>query len=539
MMFDAQHNPYKAKRQVTYSKNGMVATSQPLAAEAGLTMLKKGGNAVDAAIATAACLTVTEPTSNGIGSDAFALVWIHDDKKLYGLNGSGPAPEALSIDVLKEKGITEEMPAFGWTPVTVPGTPAAWAELSRRFGKLPFKELFEPAIRHARDGYPLSPVLAFFWNNAAKRFKETLTSEEFSAWFETFAPGGEAPQAGDLWQSEGHAKTLEAIAKTDAKAFYSGELADRIDAASRAQGGYLRKEDLTSFQPEWVEPVSVNYKGYDVWEIPPNGQGMIALMALKTLQDDTFATRDTDQTFHYQIEAMKQAFTDGLHYITEPSDMTQNVSSMLSDSYARERRSEIKGEAMEPKPGDPSSSGTVYLAAADKDGNMVSFIQSNYMGFGSGVVVPGTGIALQNRGHNFSLDPTHDNALKPGKRTYHTIIPGFMTKGDEAVGPFGVMGGFMQPQGHMQMVMNTVDFKLNPQAALDAPRWQWLKGKSVQLEQTVPEHIVNGLLRRGHKVEIAAHDGAFGRGQIIWRDPKTGVLAGGTESRTDGAIAVY
>ena len=539
MMFDAQHNPYKAKRQVTYSKNGMVATSQPLAAEAGLAILKKGGNAVDAAIATAACLTVTEPTSNGIGSDAFALVWIHDDKKLYGLNGSGPAPEALSIDVLKEKGITEEMPAFGWTPVTVPGTPAAWAELSRRFGKLPFKELFEPAIRHARNGYPLSPVLAFFWNNAAKRFKETLTSEEFSAWFETFAPGGEAPKAGDLWQSEGHAKTLEAIAKTDAKAFYTGELADRIDEVSKAQGGYLRKDDLASFQPEWVEPVSVNYKGYDVWEIPPNGQGMIALMALKTLQDDTFATRDTDQTFHYQIEAMKQAFTDGLHYITEPSDMTQSVSSMLSDSYARERRSEITGVAMEPKPGDPSSSGTVYLAAADKDGNMVSFIQSNYMGFGSGIVVPGTGIALQNRGHNFSLDPTHDNALKPGKRTYHTIIPGFMTKGNEAVGPFGVMGGFMQPQGHMQMVMNTVDFKLNPQAALDAPRWQWLKGKSVQLEQTVPEHIVNGLLRRGHKVEIAAHDGAFGRGQIIWRDPETGVLAGGTESRTDGAIAVY
>lgn len=538
-MFDPQHNPYQARRQVTYSKNGMVATSQPLASEAGLEMLKKGGNAIDAAIATAACLTVAEPASNGIGSDAFALVWIKDDEKLYGLNGSGPAPAGLSIDALKKKGITGEMPAFGWTPVTVPGTPGTWAELSRRFGKLPFEELFKPAIRHAREGYPLSPVLAYFWGNAAKRFEDTLTSEEFNPWFDTFMPDGKAPGAGDLWKSEGHAKTLEKIAESHAESFYTGELAEKIDAFSKKHGGYISKEDLAGYAPEWVEPISSHYKGYDVWEIPPNGQGLVALMALNTLKNDTFSSRDTDQTFHYQIEAMKQAFTDGLHYITEEKHMKQKVEDMLSDAYALERRSEISGTAMEPKPGDPSISGTVYLAAADGEGNMVSFIQSNYMGFGSGIVIPGTGIAMQNRGHNFSLDPTHDNALEPGKRTYHTIIPGFMTKDNQAVGPFGVMGGFMQPQGHMQMVMNTVDFGLNPQAALDAPRWQWIKGKTVQLEHTVPEHIVRGLLRRGHQVEIAPHEGAFGRGQIIWRDPKTGVLAGGTESRTDGAIAVF
>lgn len=533
---NALNYPYSSKRNVTYSSNGMVATSQPLAAQAGVEIMKKGGNAVDAAIATAAALTVVEPTSNGIGSDAFALVWMNN--KLHGLNGSGQAPEALSIEALKERGV-EEIPKFGLTPVTVPGTPGAWAELSQKFGKLSLKETLEPAVRYAREGYPVSPTLASFWGKAAKTFKEIFKTAEFNHWFETFTPEGRAPETGEIWKSEAHAKTLEEIGETEAKSFYEGSLADKIDAFSRDHNGFIRKEDLAAYRPEWVDPISVNYKGYDVWEIPPNGQGLIALMALNTLRNDSFSARENEETYHKQIEAMKLAFADGEKYITEEKHMSQKVSDMLSETYAEKRRGQIGEEAAVPEAGDPSASGTVYLAAADGEGNMVSFIQSNYMGFGSGAVVPDTGIALQNRGHNFSLDPDHDNALVPGKRTYHTIIPGFLTKGEEAVGPFGVMGGFMQPQGHMQVIMNTIDFGLNPQSALDAPRWQWMKGKQVLLEQNVPNHIAMSLAGRGHDIQVTHESGHFGRGQIIWRNPLSGVLAGGTEARTDGYIAVY
>lgn len=534
--FNAQQYPYSSKRTVTYGKNGMVATSQPLAAQAGLDIIKKGGNAIDAAIATAACLTVVEPTSNGIGGDAFALVWTKN--KLHGLNASGPAPQAISIEKLKEQGI-DEIPKFGFTPVTVPGAPSAWAELSEKFGKLSLSEVLEPAITYAREGFPLSPTLAFFWERGVKNFQSTLTHEMHQSWFDTFAPGERAPKAGEVWKSEGHAQTLEAIGKTKAESFYRGEIADQIDSFSTEFGGYLRKEDLAAYRPEWVDPISVNYKGYDVWEIPPNGQGLIALMALNTLKSDSFQVRENVDTYHKQIEAMKLAFADGEKYITEHNKMSQKVENMLSEAYGKERRSLIGEEALTPEAGDPSASGTVYLSTADSEGNMVSFIQSNYMGFGSGLVVPGTGISLQNRGHNFSLDPEHDNSLEPGKRTFHTIIPGFLTKGKEAVGPFGVMGGFMQPQGHMQVVMNTIDFKLNAQAALDAPRWQWMKGKQVLLEHTVPNHIAQALSAKGHEIQLTHMSGSFGRGQIIWRDPVSGVLAGGTESRTDGSIAVY
>ncbi|SDN71440.1 gamma-glutamyltransferase family protein [Alkalicoccus daliensis] len=532
----AMNYPYTSQRNVTYSKNGMVATSQPLAAQAGIDIMKQGGNAIDAAIATAAALTVVEPTSNGIGSDAFALVWVNN--KLHGLNASGPAPASLSIDALKEKGI-KEIPKFGFTPVTVPGTPAAWAELSQKFGKLSLKEALAPAIQYAREGFPLTPTLAYFWEKAAKVFKQTLTGEEFQHWFETFAPNGKVPSVGELWKSEDHAQTLEEIGDTNGTSFYEGKIADKIDAFSKKYDGYIRKEDLASFKPEWVDPISVNYKGYDVWEIPPNGQGLVALMALNTLKDDTFSSRENDDTYHKQIEAIKLAFADGEKYITEKKHMSQQVKDMLSDAYGKKRRAEIGEDALIPEAGDPASSGTVYLAAADGEGNMVSFIQSNYIGFGSGLVVPDTGIALQNRGHNFSMDPSHDNALAPGKRTYHTIIPGFLTKGNEAVGPFGVMGGFMQPQGHLQVVMNSIDFGMNPQSALDAPRWQWMKGMQVLLEQEVPNHIAMALTRRGHNIQVTHEAGHFGRGQIIWRDPHTGVLAGGTEPRADGAVAVY
>ncbi|WP_342542714.1 gamma-glutamyltransferase family protein [Paenisporosarcina sp. FSL H8-0542] len=533
---DYLNHPFAAKRHTVFAKKGMVATSQPLAAQAGLEILQKGGNAIDAAIATAAALTVVEPTSNGIGGDAFALVWSKD--KLHGLNASGPAPQSISAEAIREKG-HEKMPVFGVIPVTVPGVPAAWAELSAKFGKLPLKDVLVPAIRYAEEGYPLSPILGKYWKAAYKKYKETFTAEEFAGWFETFAPDGRAPEIGEVWSSPGHAKTLRAIGETNARDFYEGEIADKIDAFFKKHDGYLTKEDLSTYKPQWVEPVSANYRGYDVWEIPPNGQGMVALMALNVFKQVDSPTWQDADTFHRQIEAMKLAFTDGQAFITEPESMSVSVEHLLSDEYAAKRAGVIGGTATNPEPYELPKGGTVYLAAADDEGNMISYIQSNYMGFGSGIVIPGTGIGLQNRGHDFSLDETHPNVLKPGKRTYHTIIPGFLTKDGQAVGPFGVMGGYMQPQGHFQVVTNTVDFLLNPQATLDMPRWQWMKGKTVHVEPEFPNYLVQSLVRKGHDIHVTSDGGSFGRGQIIWRNPETGVLQGGTESRTDGAIAAW
>lgn len=534
--FDPLFHPYPSIRMPVYAHNGMVATSQPLAAQAGLEVLKKGGNAIDAAIATATCLTVVEPTSNGIGGDAFALVWTNG--KLYGLNASGYAPQRLSLETFKQKGF-DRMPEVGWEPVTVPGAPAAWAVLSERFGKLPLTEVMSPAIQYAETGYPVSPVLGANWQEGYNRFKANLKSSQFSHWFNTFAPEGRPPKIGEVWRSPDHAKTLQLIAETKAKAFYQGELAEKIDAFSRTHGGYIRGEDLAAYQPDWVDPISVNYRGYDVWEIPPNGQGLVALMALNILKGFDFYEKDSVETYHRQIEAIKLAFVDGKKYIADPDKMTVSVNELLSDAYADERRALITNIAHLPEPGKPEDRGTVYLATADREGNMVSFIQSNYMGFGSGLVVPGTGISLHNRGHNFSLDLNHVNCLEPGKRPYHTIIPGFLTKGNIPVGPFGVMGGFMQPQGHVQVLMNTIDFGLNPQAALNAPRWKWIDQKTVNVEHTFPRHLAAGLQRRGHHIRVALEANEFGRGQMIWRDPKSGVLVGATESRTDGTVAAW
>ncbi|MEJ6951630.1 gamma-glutamyltransferase family protein [Natronospora cellulosivora (SeqCode)] len=536
MNFNYLHNPYSSQRMTTIAKNGMVASSQPLAAQAGLDILKKGGNAVDAAIATAACLTVVEPTSNGIGSDAFAIVWFKD--KLYGLNGSGPAPKDISIASLKEKGYTE-IPRFGWIPVTVPGTPGAWAELSSRFGALPLTETLKPAITYAKDGFPVSPVTAKYWKAAYKIYKKEFSSEEFKYWFETFAPDNRAPETGEVWSSKGHAETLQSIAETNGKDFYQGKIAEKITSFSNKYGGYLKAEDLAEYSPEWIEPININYRGYDVWEIPPNGQGLVALITLNILKGFQFREKDTLDTYHKQLEAIKLAFADGKKYISDKRDMNVKVEELLSESYATERKKLIKENALTPAPGTPPKGGTVYLATADQEGNMVSFIQSNYMGFGSGLVVPGTGIALQNRGNNFKLDPNHANCLKPGKRSYHTIIPGFLTKDNNPIGPFGVMGGFMQPQGHVQVIMNTIDFQLNPQAALDAPRWQWVKDKEIKVEHNFPGNIAKLLKDKGHDISISLDSGTFGRGQIIWKDSKTGVYYGGTEARTDGSIACW
>lgn len=534
--FQNQTYPYAVPRQATYAQKGMVATSQPLASQAGLEILKRGGNAIDAAIATAACLTVVEPTSNGIGGDAFALVWRKG--KLHGLNASGKSPKKISIEAVKALGY-EEMPKYGWVPVTVPGAPGAWAELSKRFGKLPFQEVLQPAITYAREGFPVSPILSRFWKRAYQAYKQHFTDNIFREWFATFAPKGRAPVAGELWHSPNHANTLQKIADSYGESFYQGELAEHIAQFSEQSGGFLTGHDLANYHAEWVEPIHVNYRDYDIWEIPPNGQGIIALQALNILKGFQFVEKDCVETYHKQIEAMKLAFADGQKHITEPPFMRYSVTEMLSEEYGAIRRELIEDHAMQPQAGEPALSGTVYLATADREGNMVSFIQSNYMGFGSGLVVPGTGIALQNRGHNFTMDSSHVNALAGGKRTYHTIIPGFMTKKNQPIGPFGVMGGFMQPQGHVQVIMNTLDFQLNPQAALDAPRWQWMKGKRIEVEGRFPNHIALELAEKGHEVQIQLEPNNFGRGQIIWRNPDTGVLVGGTESRTDGSIAAW
>ena len=534
MTFDALQHPFPSRRMTVFARNGMVATSQPLAAAAGLDALRRGGNAVDAAIATAAALTVVEPTSNGIGGDTFAIVW--HQGQMHGLNASGPAPAAISLEAVARSG-ARQMPQHGWTPVTVPGTPAAWAAMARRFGRLPLHDSLGAAVAYAESGYPVSPVLGRYWDAAFRAYRQRFAGPLFQPWFETFAPEGRAPRGGELWRSPGHATTLRAIGESDARAFYAGDLADRMDAFSRAHGGYLRKSDLEAFHPQWVEPLSVRYRGYDVWELPPNGQGIVALMALNILSGFAFTAQGSAETLHLQLEAIKLAFADGLAFITDPAQMRIRVQDLLAAAYGAERRRQIGATARTPTAGHPPRGGTVYLATADADGSMVSWIQSNYMGFGSGVVVPETGISLQNRGHTFSLDPEAANCLAPGKRTYHTIIPGFLTKAGVPVGPFGVMGGYMQPQGHVQVIMNALDFGLNPQAALDAPRWQWTEGRRVEVE-AFPQDVLAALRDRGHQLH-GADVGRFGRGQLIWRDPDSGVLAGGTEPRTDGCIAAY
>lgn len=534
MKFDALYYPHPSRRMVTFARNGMVATSQALAAQAGLEILKKGGNAIDAAIATAACLVVVEPTSNGIGGDAFALVWSKDE--LHGLNASGPAPRSISREVVVKAGHST-MPVNGWIPVTVPGVPGAWAALSERFGRLPLSEVLKPAIDYAVNGFPVSSVVSKNWKQSAERYTK-VSGDEFKHWWETFAPSGRAPESGELCYLPDHAKTLEEIGLTKSESFYRGKLAEQINAFSAKYGGYLRDEDLAAFKPEWVTPIKVNYRGYDIWEIPPNGHGLVALMALNILNGLELDDNDSVEACHRQIEAMKLAFADGLQYIAEPSKMKVTVKQLLSPEFAAVRRALIGGSALEPKAGDPRSGGTVYLATADREGNMVSYIQSNYMGFGSGLVVPGTGISLHNRGCNFSLDPASFNCLEPGKRPYHTIIPSFLTKDGQAIGPFGVMGAFMQPQGHVQVAVNTIDAKLNPQAALDAPRWQWTGNKTIEVEPHFPGHIAAALARRGHDIKVNLEPDGFGRGQIIWRSPD-GVLSGGTEPRADSVVAAW
>lgn len=533
--FDPQHYRYPSRRTVVYGSRGMVASAQPLAAQAGLTILKQGGNAVDAAIATAAALTVVEPVSNGLGSDAFALIW--KDGKLTGINGSGYAPAAWSLEGHRSRGWKDEMPWLGWDAATVPGAIAMWRELAAKMGRLPLKTVLAPAIEYARGGVAVSANVAYNWAAAFKRFAP-LHEPQFQGWKQVFAPRGRAPRAGEVFCSEAHARTLEAIGETNGEEFYRGEIARQIVTFARQTGGSITMSDLAEFAPEWVEPISVNYRGYDIWEIPPNGQGICTLMALSILKNFDFAERDSAAVFHRQIEAIKMGFADAHRFVADQRFAKVPVAELLADSYGACRAALISDHAQDFQAGTPMAGGTVYFSAADKEGTMVSFIQSNYKGFGSGVVEPQTGIAFNDRGNCFSLNPIHPNVIAGRKRPYNTIIPAFITHGGKPVGPFGVMGGFMQPQGQTQVVMNLVDFGMNPQEALDAPRWQWEGGLRVTVEPGFPAAETLKLAAMGHGMVPEVSSNSFGRGQIIMLSPE-GTLVGATEPRADGCVAAW
>jgi len=534
--FSILNKPTLARKPL-FASNGVVATSQHLASQAGLAALKQGGNAVDAALAAAITLTIVEQSSCDVGGDLFALVW--DGSILHGLNGSGRAPAGLTPKEVRRRGY-DTMPEQGWLSVTVPGVPAAWGDLHQRFGKLPFAELFAPAIEYAEKGHPVSPTV--FWNLSwgIEVIHAKLQGEEYRGFEEVFAPGGRVPQIGEVWRNPDLAETLRRLAQSHAQDFYTGEIAKKIAAFSADTGGVLTLSDLQAHRSTWVEPISITYRGYEVWELPPNGQGLAALIALNILEgfDLSKYPRESAESYHLQIEAMKLAFVDAQRYVADPELVSIPTRELLSKEFAARRRALIGEQALLPEPSEKLTSDTVYLCAADADGMMVSLIQSNSDTFGSHVVVPGTGVALQNRAAGFSLDPMHLNCLEPGKRPFHTIIPGFLTHNGEVIGPFGVMGGHMQPQGHVQMMVNMLDYGLNPQASLDASRWYWGEERWVQVEPTVDPAIVEALSQRGHEMNVDDEIDFVGRGQIIWRLP-SGVYVAGSEPRADGSVVGY
>ncbi len=503
----------------------VVATSQPLAAQAGLRMLMKGGSAADAVLATAIALTVLEPTSNGIGSDAFAILW--DGKKLQGLNASGRSPAAWTPE--RYKGL-QTMPTRGWDAVTVPGCVAAWVELSGKYGKLPFADLFEPAIQYAAGGFMVSPTIARLWA------RQTPELAGLPGYAEAFMPKGRAPLPGETFTFPDQARTLKRIAETKGAAFYQGDLAEKMVAHSQQHGGAMTLDDLASHRVDWVEPLGQNYRGYRLHEIPPNGQGIGALITLGILENLDMASLPVDSadSLHAQIEAMKLAFADIYEYVSDPATMRVKPSAMLDREYLKRRAKLIDmKKAQDPQFGAPPSGGTVYLTAADASGMMVSYIQSNYQGFGSGIVVPGTGISMQNRGYGFSLRAGHANEVGPRKRPFQTIIPAFITKDGKPVMSFGLMGGSMQAQGHSQVMIRFADYHQNPQAAADAPRWRIDTGLAVGIEQGVSAEVITELRRRGHDLTQADRWSTdFGRAQLIYK-MDDGYLAA-SERRTDG-----
>jgi gamma-glutamyltranspeptidase/glutathione hydrolase len=521
--FDWQF-PYPSQRMPVLARN-VVATSQPLAAQAGLRMLMKGGNAVDAILAAAITLTVVEPTSNGIGSDAFCILW--DGKKLHGLNASGRSPAAWTLERFKGR---SAMPQRGWESVTVPGAVSAWNELSTKFGKLPFADLFEPAIQYAADGYMVSPTISRQWAAGASELKSQ------PGFAEAFMPRGRAPEAGEKFSFPDQAKTLKRIAETRGEAFYKGDLAEKIVAWGREHGGAMTMEDLAAHTLDWVEPLAQDYRGYTLHEIPPNGQGIGAQIALGILENFDMAKLPVDSadSVHLQIEAMKLAFADIYEYVSDAGTMRVRNADLLDKEYLRTRSRLIDlKKAQTPQHGIPGKGGTVYLTAADASGMMVSYIQSNYAGFGSGVVVPGTGISLQNRGYGFVLRPDHANVVGPRKRPFHTIIPAFVTQNGQPAMSFGVMGGSMQAQAHSQVMVRLADHHQNPQAASDAPRWRLDQGLNVDVEHGVPAAVIADLESRGHRMSQADRWSTdFGRAQLIYK-LDDGYL-GASERRTDG-----
>lgn len=534
-------NPYTSTRLPVFARN-VVSTSHPLAAQAGLRMLWQGGNAVDAAIAAAAAITLTEPVSCGLGSDAFCILW--DGQQLHGLNASGTAPQAWTPEYFKRKygDDVRTPPKRGIDSVTVPGAVAGWVALSERFGKLPFEDLMQPAIEMAERGYLLPVVVQQKWAAA------TPELQGLPGFAQSFLPWGRAPQVGELFQFAAAARGLRAIAKTKGQAFYSGEIAHALEVFSKAHGGSLTVNDLSSFKPEWVTPIAQNYRGYTLHEIPPNGQGIAALIALGILENFDMAALPVDgvDSQHLQIEAMKLAFADVYRYVAEPSSMDVTPAQMLDPAYLQHRAKQIDmRQAQDFGAGNPVKGGTIYLSAADENGMMVSFIQSNFMGFGSGCVEPTYGISLQNRGHGFAvqangLNPA--NVVAPGKRPFHTIIPAFLTKDGQPVMSYGVMGANMQPQGHMQTLVRMLDYGQNPQAACDAPRWRYNAGLEINVEASLNTQTAAGLQARGHQVGVINDSYQdFGAGQFIWRmgDPKVEGYVVASDARRDGLAAGF
>ena len=536
-----------ATRSEVIAQNGMVASSHPLATQIGIDILKKGGNAIDAAIAVNAALGLMEPTGCGIGGDLFAIVWDPKGKKLHGLNASGPSPQSLSLDFFLENNY-EGIPFYGALPVSVPGAVAGWIALHDKFGNLTVDQILSPAIHYAKNGFPLSELIAHYMQRSVKRFIRA----DYPNIKETYIDpnGGKLPREGEIFKNPLLAETYKTIAEKGKQGFYTGKVARAIAEEVQLQGGFLTTADLSSFEVEWIDPVSINYRGYDVWELPPNGQGIAALQILKILEGYDFSNIDfgSDKHIHLFTEAKKLAFEDRAKFYADMSFSDVPVEILLSESYADQRRALIKEKASMYSSGQISAGETIYMTVADKDGYMVSLIQSNYFGMGSGVVPEGVGFMLQNRGALFSLDENHANAYAPNKRPFHTIIPAFVTKDGSPFLSFGVMGGDFQPQGHAQIVMNIVDFGMNTQEAGDAPRWDH-KGSSsprgneainkgeIRVESGIPYKTIRQLMSRGHDVGYTL--GEFGGFQAIMWDEKNKVFRGASESRKDGQVSGY
>ncbi len=528
MVFNSRRSPVLARR-------GMCATSQPLAAQVGLQILVQGGNAVDAAVACAAVLNVVEPISTGVGGDMFALIWNAREKKVHALNGSGAAPAAASIEELHSKG-HRSMPEFGPYSVTVPGTVHGWETLLAAHGTMTLAQALKPAIQYAEEGFPVTEVIAYQWQRVVDKIARLPSGQEMLI-------DGRAPKQGDLMTIPTLGNTLRAISEGGSQAFYQGEIGEKIAAFVQEQGGWLVKEDLASHRSDWDEPISTDYRGVTCWECPPNGQGIAALEALNIAEgfDMRSMGAQSADRYHHLIEAMRLSFADGFRYIADPRQAPVPIEQLTSKAYAEGRRSLIdSSQAMTSVPYGKvfGESDTVYISCVDGQGNACSFINSIFSNFGSGMVVPGTGIVLHNRASLFSLDPEHPNSLAGGKRPYHTIIPAMTTVKGEFSLCYGVMGAYMQPQGHLQLINNMVDLDMNPQEAIDAPRFQ-VAGEEVILEEGVDPEVVRELEKRGHRVRIMAglqRGGAGGMGgaQAIYRDPDSGVLWGGSEPRKDG-----